>query len=412
MRILVRLNKRPSSDGSRFTYLLRYTDRQGKRRWENLGHSDKRKAEKQREKKEKELRMGYVAPGSMRLRDFVKDSFMRTGDQIRESTRKDYGSAMTDLIKAVGNIDYQRIQQTHGELFRQARLDQGDSPATVGKKLRGLKRLFQLAVERKQLDENPFRYVKVPKVPRQKIRIYTAVEIDRMLRTASELQNESVLEWDLIITLALTTGMRRSELLNLVWSNIDFGEMTIEVSPKRNTVETWEWRIKDTDRRFLPLKEDVSRLLVDLQNRRLEGYPYVFVPPGRYDYIQHELRPKKGKWTLLSAKDNVINNFTRQFKKILSKAHVDKGTFHDIRKTAITNWFRQGLSEYDVMTLAGHSDFATTHRFYLAVADDLVARARQAITHQVSPRLLEKCCKRNLRSVSHESKSGANWCNG
>ena len=133
--------------------------------------------------------------------------------------------------------------------------------------------------------------------------------------------------------------------------------------------------------------------------------------PERYDYIQHELRPK-GKWTLLSAKDNVINNFSRQFKKILSKAHVDKGTFHDIRKTAITNWFRQGLSEYDVMTLAGHSDFATTHRFYLAVADDLVARARQAITHQVSPRLLEKCCKRNLRSVSHESKSGANWCNG
>ena len=193
MRILVRLNKRPSSDGRRFTYVLRYTDRHGRRRWENLGHSDKRKAEKQREKKEKELRMGYVASGSMRLRDFMKDSFMRTGDQIRESTRKDYGSAMTDLIKAVGNIDYQRIQQTHGELFRQARLDQGDSPATVGKKLRGLKRLFQLAVERKQLDENPFRYVKVPKVPRQKIRIYTALEIDRMLRTASELHNESVL---------------------------------------------------------------------------------------------------------------------------------------------------------------------------------------------------------------------------
>ena len=90
---------------------------------------------------------------------------------------------------------------------------------------------------------------------------------------------------------------------------------------------------------------------------------------------------------------------------------MDKGTFHDIRKTAITNWFRQGLSEYDVMTLAGHSDFATTHRFYLAVADDLVARARQAIAHQVSPILLEKCCKRSLRSVARESKNGANWCN-
>ena len=257
--------------------------------------------------------MGYIEPGSMRLSAFAQDSFVRTGDQIRESTRKDYGSAMVDLINALGNIDYQCVQQTHGELFRQIRLDEGDSPATVGKKLRELKRLFQLAVERKQLDENPLMYVKAPKVPMQKIRIYTAAEMDRMLRSASELLNESVLEWDLLITLALTTGMRRSELLNLVWSNIDFDEMIVEVSPKRNTNETWEWRIKDTDRRFLPLKKDVGQLLIGLQDRRPEGYPYVFVPPRRYDHIQRELRPK-GRWTLLSAKDNVINNFTQQWR--------------------------------------------------------------------------------------------------
>jgi integrase len=213
---------------------------------------------------------------------------------------------------------------------------------------------------------------------------------------ASEIQNESILEWDLVITLALTTGMRKSELLNLVWSDIDFAEMTVDVNPKKSTNQTWEWRIKDTDRRTLPLQDDVCRLLVSLQDRRPEGYPYVFVPPKRYDHIQQTLRPDR-KWTLLSAKDKVINNFWQQFRKIRLKAHVDKGTFHDLRKTAITNWFRQGLSEYDVMTLAGHADFDTTHRFYLAVADDLVDRARQAITHEVSPELLAKCCRRSLK---------------
>ena len=84
-----------------------------------------------------------------------------------------------------------------------------------------------------------------------------------------------------------------------IWSDIDFGEITIEVTPKKNTDETWEWRIKDTDRRFLPLKKDVSQLLIDLQNRRPDRYPYVLVPPGRYDHIQQVLRPK-GKWTLSS----------------------------------------------------------------------------------------------------------------
>lgn len=392
MKQLVKLNKRPNYSGRGFTYVLRYEEN-GNRKWKTLGHSNRKKAEKQLAQKEKELQMDYFEPTSMRLRNFMKDSLKRTGDQIRESTRIDYMEAMKDFIRIVGNIDYLRVQQAHGELFRQSCLDEGASPATVAKKLRALKRFFSLAVQRKQLDENSLEFVKLPKVPKQRVRVYSAEEISRMVRAASELQKESVLEWDVLISLAVTTGMRKSELLNMVWSDIDFSEMAIEVTPKENTGETWEWKIKDTDRRRLPLKEDVSHLLVDLQNRRPEGYPYVFVPPARCDHIL-ELRPS-GKWTLSSARNGVINNFTRQFKEIQAMAHVSKGTFHDIRKTAITNWFRQGLKEYEVMTLAGHANFSTTHKFYLAVADDLIARARKATTHQVSQELLQKCCQNN-----------------
>ena len=398
MSELVRLRIRPSRNGKRFMYFLDYMDEDGRRKRISLGHADRSKAQRQKTQKERELRMGMVDPLSMRLREFVRDSLKKTGDQIRESTRIDYQEAMDHFVAVIGNMDYRRVQQTHGEFFRQACLDRGDSPATVGKKLRELKRFFSLAVERKQLDENPLKYVKLPKVPKQKIRIYTAEEMDRILRIASHIQNESVLEWDLLITLAITTGMRKSEMLNMVWTDIDFGEMTIDVTPKEKADETWEWKIKDTDRRTLPLKEDVSQLLIEVQNRRPEGYPYVLVPPGRYDYIQQVLRPK-GKWTLSSARNKVINNFTKQFDKILVIAHVDKRTFHDIRKTAITNWFRQGLSEYDVMTLAGHANFTTTHEFYLAVADDLVDRARQATTHQVSQELLQKCCQNSQRGA-------------
>ncbi len=376
MRQLVKLNKRPSSDGTRFSYYLRYVDEKGTRRWKGLGHSNMNKAERQRAKLQRELKMGFVEPGSMRLREFTEDSIATTGDQIRESTRIDYQEAMDDFITVIGNVDCQIVRQIHGEFFRQVCLDRGGSPATVAKKLRELKRFFCLAVQRKQLHENPLQYVKLPKVPKQRIKIYTGQEMNRILKAASQVQNDSILEWDLLITLAITTGMRKSEMLNMVWSDIDFSEMTIEVSPKGKANETWEWRIKDTDRRFLPLKEDVSQLLIHLQDRRPQGYPYVLVPPGRYDHIQQVLRPS-GRWTLSSARNKVINNFTKQFNKILATAHVDKRTFHDIRKTAITNWFRQGLSEYDVMTLAGHASFATTH--------------------QVSQRLLQKCCQSSQR---------------
>jgi hypothetical protein len=55
---------------------------------------------------------------------------------------------------------------------------------------------------------------------------------------------------------------------------------------------------------------------------------------------------------------------------------VRKGQFHDFLRTALTKWLAGGMRECDVMILVGHSRFATTHQFYLAVADDLVDLAR------------------------------------
>lgn len=65
--------------------------------------------------------------------------------------------------------------------------------------------------------------------------------------------------------------------------------------------------------------------------------------------------------------------------------------FHDLRNTALTNWFRNGMSEHDVMRLAGHASFETTHKFYLAVADDLVDRARVATAAGVGQNLRRIC---------------------
>ena len=41
------------------------------------------------------------------------------------------------------------------------------------------------------------------------------------------------------------------------------------------------------------------------------------------------------------------------------------------------------------MKLAGHADFKTTHRFYLRVKDDLVARAREATARGLCQKLVQ-----------------------
>ncbi len=151
-----------------------------------------------------------------------------------------------------------------------------------------------------------------------------------------------------------------------------------------------------------PVKDTV-RLLVNLQNRRPEGYPYVLVPPARYDCIQGNLR-KTGRWTLCHARTSIVHNFSTQFDKILARAGVKNGTFHDIRRTAITNWFYQDLSIYDVMKLAGHSKFETTYKFYLHVKDGLLDRARRATTHTVSQKLLQKCCSSDFSDLKQKGQ--------
>jgi len=311
MKTLVRLWKRPSYDGSRFSYSLIYYDQNARRRQKALGHADARKAERQRAQLERELRMGVVEPGSMKPSEFLKDSLERTRGQVRESTLQEMSIAMKQF-----------------------------SP---------------------------------PNVPIQKVRVYTADECDRLLTAARQSGIGGPVRWDLLILTALSTAMRRGELLNSTWRNIDFDRQVIEVSPKKDTDQAWEWHIKDSDRRRLPLTDQVVRLLVEHQLQQAEGYPYVFVPQFRYDYIQ-QLR-KKGKWTVSKGRCPV-NNFNLQFSAIRSRAGVADGEFHDLRSTCLSEWLANGLAEHEVMLLAGHSKFETTRRFYLAVRDDLVDRAR------------------------------------
>ena len=375
MEQLVGLRIKPSRDGRSFKYFIDYTDHNGKRIRKSLGHADRKKAERQRAQFERELRMGIVEPDSMKLSEFLADCLVRTRRQVKEATLEEYDSTMRQFIEMAGNIDIRSIEHVHGELFIQSCLDGGNRPATVSKKIGNMKRLFQLAVERGQLEINPFRFVRKPKISQGEIHTYTDGECRRLVREAQASHIGAPFRWDILILTALCTGMRRGELLNTIWQDIDFAGQRINISPKDDTEHTWQWHIKDTDRRSVPLTDEVVKLLAELQAEQPEGSTYVFVPPQRYDRIQQAR--EAGKWNVKQGKCPV-GNFRRQFLLILSHAGIKQGTFHDFRRTCITNWFAYGLSEFEVMVMAGHASFETTRRFYMAIRSDLIDRARQA----------------------------------
>jgi integrase len=151
--------------------------------------------------------------------------------------------------------------------------------------------------------------------------------------------------------------------------------MTVDVAPKKNRDDIWEWHIKDTERRTLPLTAELVRLLVEHQMSQAEGCPYIFVPKARYEWIQ-ELR-RAGQWDVEKGR-SPLSKFCHHFNKIRDLANIRTGTFHDLRRTCLSNWIVQGLSIHEVKELAGHASIETTERFYLAVRKDILDRARAA----------------------------------
>jgi hypothetical protein len=148
MKQLVRLRMRPSRNRKSFRYMLDYVDHDGRRRQISLGHAEKRQAERQRQEKELELRVNILGPVSMRLTDFFRDSLMRTKGQVRATTLSETARATKDFVECVGDIDVQEVRYEHGERFIQYCLDRELSAATVTKKVKHLKRVFQLAEDR------------------------------------------------------------------------------------------------------------------------------------------------------------------------------------------------------------------------------------------------------------------------
>jgi len=376
MKELVRLRMRPSRNKKSFRYMLDYVDQSGKRRQISLGHADKRRAERQRYEKELELRMHIAEPISMRLTDFFQDSLKRTKGQVRTTTLEDRARTIREFRECVGDIDVQDVGYEHGERFIQYCMAKNLTAGTTTKKVKQLKRVFQLAEDRGQLDRHPLRRLKPPKAPRRKIRVYIDQECHGLCRFARQYEEKgSPIKWELLIRMCLGTGMRRGELLNTTWRDIDFARMTVDVSPKEDREDTWEWHVKDTERRTLPLTAELVRLLVEHQMSQSDGCPYIFIPKARYERIQEYRRA--GQWDVEKGR-SPLSKFCHHFNKIRDRAGIRTGTFHDLRRTCLSNWIVQGLSLHEVKELAGHASIETTERFYLAVRKDVLDRARAA----------------------------------
>ena len=112
--------------------------------------------------------------------------------------------------------------------------DDGISNTSINRKISSLKSFYKFLLKTKQIDSSPLLKHKALKAPK-KIQIpFSEKELDMVLNQITYKEGFEGIRDKLIVDLFYTTGIRRTELINLKVQNIDLTIHTIKVLGKRN----------------------------------------------------------------------------------------------------------------------------------------------------------------------------------
>ena len=112
--------------------------------------------------------------------------------------------------------------------------DDGISNASINRKVSSLKSFYKFLLKTKQIDTSPLLKHKALKAPK-KIQIpFSEKELDIVLNQIIYKEGFEGVRDKLIVDLFYTTGIRRTELINLKIQNVDLSNKTIKVIGKRN----------------------------------------------------------------------------------------------------------------------------------------------------------------------------------
>ena len=222
------------------------------------------------------------------------------------------------------DTDLREITPLMIERFRKSRLQAGNARSTTNRFLAGLKRLFSIAIQEGYAETNPVKAVKFFSEKDRLIeRILSADEEARLLEVSSGHLRP-------ILIMALNTGMRLGEILNLRWREIDLAAKIIRVEGA-----------KSGRLRFIPINSALFEELVAWKSRNGQS-PYVFPNNGT------------GKpYTLIR----------RSFLTACKKTEISGFRFHDTRHTFASRLIAKGVDIETVKSLLGHFSIVVTQRY-------------------------------------------------
>lgn len=162
-----------------------------------------------------------------------------------------------------------------------------------------------------------------------------------------------------IVLLAKYTGLRRANVVNLKWSQVDM---------KQRMVILDAGVMKNSEHLGIPLNEQAYRILEVQKNHKVRAERSNKMVLIRSAFVFcHNNGTEYTAWGV-----------TRAFKKACRKAGYPDFRFHDLRHDFCSQLVQQGVDLYAVKELAGHKDIATTQR-YAHLSPERLRKAVEAL---------------------------------
>jgi integrase len=219
-----------------------------------------------------------------------------------------------------------KVSRRFVEEFKLSRLNKV-SMTTVNHDVKVLSIIFNHAVEKNLLRRNPVKDVKRFSVETRQDRFFSREEIRKILDNCSQQMYSAYM-------ILLHTGMRKGELANLEWDDVDLERRIIKVGPKDG------WSPKGNKGTEIPINDDLHEVLIR-QRGRSTG-THVVEKANKKPYY-------RGLWL--------------KFKRLARKLGIKDANIHTFRHTFASYLVMKGIDILTVKELLGHSDITMTMRY-------------------------------------------------
>jgi site-specific recombinase XerD len=251
---------------------------------------------------------------------------------LAPSTRKRYGAIIDNFLRFLENrYPYiEKISQFTPKIFEDFkgfRKEEGAENRTVNAEMIVIRMMFRLAVQWGYAKANPTDGVSKLRIPSKNApRFLSEEECQKLLAASDEFLRP-------IFFTFLSTGMRKSELENLEWEDVDFDRRKIRIRVKDN------WSPKSNERE-IPMNDGLVEVL-RRQTQKTNGSRFVFPDEAGGSIYKNRLRKRLMTLT-----------------KKLGFGEITQ--VHALRHTFASHLVMKGVDLATIKKLMGHSDIDTT----------------------------------------------------